>query len=213
MKVLVIGANGKTGRQLVGLLGESASHRVRAMVRDEEQVPALQDQGAEVVVADLEQDFSHAFDGIEAVIFAAGSGAHTGPEKTESVDYQGAVRSVEEAEKHGVDRYIMLSSIAADDPDRGPSAIRHYLRAKGKADERLQHSRLNYTVVRPGGLSNDPPQGKIEAAERITDLSRRISRADVAAVLAACLDIENTSRRTFEILAGETPIEEALQTV
>jgi uncharacterized protein YbjT (DUF2867 family) len=210
MKVLVIGANGKTGRIAVELLGKSA-HQVRAMIRNEEQAPALEKLGAETVVADLEKDFSHALEGCDAVIFAAGSGSHTGPDKTIAVDQEGAIRSMETAERMGVNRYIMLSSLRSNEPEKGPEKIRHYLIAKKKADDHLRSTRLNYTIVRPGRLSDDAGTGKVNLAERLEFQPDPISRADVAQTLVACLDVSNTQRKSFDLLSGETPIVEALK--
>jgi uncharacterized protein YbjT (DUF2867 family) len=157
MHIVIIGANGKIGRQLIQLLA-GTEHRVRAMIRKEEQAPELKRLGAdEIVVADLEKDFDHALQGCSAVVFTAGSGSHTGPDKTELVDRLGAIRSIEKAEALGIDRFIMVSSMYADRPEDGPERIRHYFRAKGAADDRLRDSKLNYTIIRPGRLTNDPP--------------------------------------------------------
>lgn len=212
MKVLIIGANGKVGRNVVSILSES-EHTARAMIRDESQREGLEKRGGEVVIADLEQDFDHAFEGCHAVIFTAGSGGHTGPDKTELVDRQGAMKAVDLAKKHGVNRFLMVSSMNADTPDNGPESMKHYYKAKGDADRHLLGSGLNYTIVRPGALSMDEGNGKIEAAEKIENRSRsrNIPREDVARVMVACLDTEKTYNHTFEILSGEDSIEQALK--
>ncbi|HET7616775.1 MAG TPA: SDR family oxidoreductase [Bacillales bacterium] len=210
MKVLVIGANGNIGKKLLPILHEH-SHEARAMIRDESQKSDL-DSRAEVVVADLEKDFGHAFEGCEAVIFTAGSGAHTGPDKTELVDRQGAMKAVDLAKDHGVKRFLIVSSMNADTPDNGPEFMKHYYKAKGDADHHLQQSGLDYTIVRPGRLSDDPGNGKVEASEKIENRSRErdIPREDVAKVMVTALDNKNTRNRTFEVLSGEDSIEEAL---
>ncbi|MFC4075798.1 SDR family oxidoreductase [Salinithrix halophila] len=210
MNVLVIGANGKTGKLVVQGLVKGGQHRVRAMVREPKQIPSLEEMGAETVVADLENDIPHAYEGVNAVIFAAGSGSHTGLDKTEQVDHLGAVKSVDEAIKHGVNRFIMLSSLGADDPAYAPEKLRPFLEAKAQADDHLMQSKLSYTIVRPGALSDDPAVGTI-AAGRIEDRSGSIPRADVANTLIACLDEANTVGKVFEILSGGTPIDQALQ--
>ncbi|PTX60308.1 uncharacterized protein YbjT (DUF2867 family) [Melghirimyces profundicolus] len=209
MRVLVIGANGQVGKRLVGLLGRS-EHEVRAMIRDEQQAPPLEKMGAQTVLADLEQDFSHAVKGCEGIIFAAGSGAHTGPDKTERVDHLGAVRSIEEAEKHGVERYIMLSALRAKTPETGPEKLQHYLVAKKKADDRLKQSGLQYTIVRPGRLSNDKGTGNVSLAEDLDFRPDPIPREDVALALAATLDAPNTIRKAYDLLPGNTPVIEAV---
>lgn len=214
MKVLIIGANGQIGKETVALLGKS-KHNVRAMVRDENQRAELEKRGGEVVVADLEKDFERVFEGCEAVIFTAGSGGHTGPDKTELVDRQGAMKAIDLAKKHSVKRFLIVSSMNADTPDNGPDSMKHYYKAKGDADQHLQASGLNYTIVRPGRLSNDSGNGKIEAAEKIENPTRdrHIPRQDVAQVMVTSLETENTSHRAFEVLSGHTPIEQALKSV
>jgi uncharacterized protein YbjT (DUF2867 family) len=114
------------------------------------------------------------------------------------------------AEKHGARRYLMLSSMGADDPGAREEAMRPYLEAKGRADERLRQSGLDYTIIRPGRLTDEEGTGAIEAAESL-GRSGEISREDVAATFAAALEARSTFGKTFEILAGETPIEEALE--
>jgi uncharacterized protein YbjT (DUF2867 family) len=214
MKVLIIGANGQIGRHLVKMLALSTEHEVRAMIRKESQKASLEELGAEdVVIGDLEKDFSHALKDVDAVIFAAGSGGHTGKEQTEIIDRNGAIQSVKEAEKAGVSRFIMISSIMADQAEDAPESARHYFRAKGAADEALQNSSLNYTILRPGPLSNNPAEGKITAAARLESYEGEIPREDVAAVAANALVLENTYYQTFEIIGGSTPLGEALKKV
>ena len=110
MNVLVIGANGKIGQKIVGLLGKS-DHEVTAMVRKDEQVPKLEDLGAKTVKGDLEKDISHAVKGADAVIFTAGSGGKTGADKTILIDQEGAIKAMDEAESKGVKRFIIVSAM------------------------------------------------------------------------------------------------------
>jgi uncharacterized protein YbjT (DUF2867 family) len=147
----------------------------------------------------------------EAVVFSAGSGGSTGGDKTLLVDLWGAVKTIRAAEATGVRRYLMVSAIHAADPDRGRAAIRHYLVAKAIADEKLQQSALDYTILRPGRLNDTPSTGLIRAGEDIG--YGEISRADVARTIVETLEHDNTIRHTFCILAGETPIGEALARV
>jgi uncharacterized protein YbjT (DUF2867 family) len=214
MKVLVAGAQGKTARRLVRTLVENG-HEVRGLVRKEEQLPDVEADGAEPVLVDLERDgvdgrVGEAVAGCDAVVFAAGAGPGSGNARKETMDFGGAAKLVEAAEANGVGRYVMLSSVGASDPEAGPEAMRPYLRAKAKADERLRGSGLDWTIVRPGRLTEEGGTGGVEAAE---SLGRRgeISREDTARVLAEVLEISNTSGKTFEVLSGETPIREALE--
>src|ERR687897_1161023 len=201
MKVLVAGAHGKTARRLVRILTEDG-HEVRGLVRKEGQMPDVEADGAEAVLVDLEEEevegrIGEAVEGCDAIIFAAGAGPGSGAVRKDTMDYGGAVKLVEAAEKHGVRRYLMLSSMGAGDPGGGSEAMRPYLIAKARADERLQESGLDYTIIRPGGLTNEEGTGRIDAEE---SLGRRggISRDDVARTFAEALEVENTYRKTFD---------------
>ena len=144
MHILVAGAHGQVGQHIISLLSKG-HHQIRPMIRREEQSAQLA-TGAETVVADLTEDVSHALKGCDALIFAAGSGG----KDVGGVDRDGAIKLLEAAEQQGVERYVMLSSMGAGEPERGPEALRPYLKAKGKLMRRLQASTLNYTIVRPG---------------------------------------------------------------
>jgi uncharacterized protein YbjT (DUF2867 family) len=216
MKVLVAGAHGKTARRLVRMLVDDG-HEVRGLVRKEEQVPDVEADGAEPVLVDLEEEevegaVGEAVEGCDTIIFAAGAGPGSGAARKETMDYGGAAKLVEAAEERGARRYLMLSSMGAGDPEGGSEAMRPYLIAKARADERLVESGLDYTIIRPGGLTDEEGTGRIEAAE---SLGRRgqISRDDVARTLADVLEMRNTYGKTIEILAGDTPIQEALEGV
>jgi len=189
-------------------------HEVRGLVRKEDQLPGVEAEGAEAVLCDLETEtveggVGEAVGGCDAIVFAAGAGPGSGAARKETMDFGGAAKLVEAAEDRGVRRYLMLSSMGAGDPEAGSEAMRPYLRAKARADERLRESGLDYTIVRPGSLTDEEGTGRVEAAEH---LGRRgeIPREDVARTLAAALESPNTSGKTFEVLSGETPVEEAL---
>src|SRR5215203_3007044 len=188
-------------------------HEVRGLVRREEQTGAVGLDGAEPAVVDLEAEeveggIGRAVEGCDAIVFAAGAGPGSGAARKETMDFGGAAKLVEAAEERGVRRYLMLSAMGASDPEGGSEAMRPYLRAKARADERLRSSSLDYTIIRPGGLTEDEGTGTIEAAEK---LGRRgeIPREDVASTFAAALQDQNTYHKTFEILSGDTPIPEA----
>lgn len=213
MIVLVAGANGKTARSLVRML-VGDGHKVRGLIRQEEHLPEVEQDGAEPVLLDLEEEtvegaVGRAVEGCDAIVFAAGAGPGSGAARKETMDYGGAVKLIEAAERHGVRRYLMLSAMGAADPENGSEEMRPYLSAKARADERLQNSGLHYTIIRPGSLTNETGTGRIDAAP---SLGRRgeISREDVAAILAATLEAENTFGKTFEALSGDTPIREAV---
>ncbi len=216
MRVLVAGAHGKTARRLVRMLVDDG-HEVRGLVRKEEQMPDVEADGAEPALVDLEEEeveggVGEAVEGCDAIVFAAGAGPGSGAARKETMDYGGAAKLIEAAQKRGVRRYLMLSSMGAGNPEGGSEAMQPYLFAKARADERLIKSDLQYTIIRPGGLTNEEGTGRIEAAQT---LGRRgqISRDDVARTFAEALEMRNTYGKTFEILAGDTPIREALERI
>jgi uncharacterized protein YbjT (DUF2867 family) len=209
MHVFIAGANGQIGRFLLQEIADSR-HEARALVRHADQGPELQQLGAtETVIGDLEQDCSEAMRGCDAVIFTAGSGPHTGPDKTVDVDQDGAIRLVDTAKAMGIKRFIMVSSMRAEEPEEGPEKLQHYLRAKRNADEHLKSSGLNYTIVRPGRLTNDDGNGKVSVSERL-DAFGEIPRQDVARVLLAVLDSDNTGNCVFDVVSGDVPVRDAL---
>jgi uncharacterized protein YbjT (DUF2867 family) len=212
MKIFVAGAHGNVGKKLVKILSQKG-HEVKAMIRDEQQSDEMKQLGAEPVVADLEKDKDFPLKGIEVVYFCAGAGGDTGPDKTVAVDQKGAIKLVDSAYNHKVYRFIMISSIGADDPGKGPDQLQTYLKAKHEADKELKYSGLIYTIIRPARLTDEPGTGKITAKEKLSDQEKQegsITREDVAQTLAACLDHRHTETKVFEAVNGDTPIDEAL---
>jgi uncharacterized protein YbjT (DUF2867 family) len=206
MKTLVVGANGKIGR----LFCESAASEVVAMVRDPQQQAFFEERGIASVLADLEADFAHAFDasgGCDRVVFTAGSGGRTGGDKTLLIDLYGAIRTIEESERRGVSHYVMVSAMRADEALSAPAAMRHYFVAKMLADRRLRESSVPYTVLRPGRLTDTAGSGSVR-----TDLSAGkgvdISRANVAACIAAALASPASKGLIVDLLDGELPIDQ-----
>lgn len=209
MRILIAGANGQIGRKLIRAIANSPHHS-RAMIRQADQADTLRELGADqTVVADLEGDLSGALPDCDAVIFTAGSGGHTGPEKTDAVDRDGAIAMIDAANKAGVRRFVMVSSMGAQAPENGPEKLRHYLQAKHAADMHLVESGLDYTIVRPGRLTDEPASGKVALAASL-GRSGEVSRADVAAVLVALLDAPHSQGRSCEVLTGDVPIAEAV---
>lgn len=217
MLVLVHGATGGTGRLLVQHLLDDGQ-QVRAMVRDPDKGAPLAELGAEVVPGDLTDPdggpITDATRGVDAVAFCAGSGSATGKDMTLMVDLHGAVRTIDAAVEAGAQRYVMLSSMAADDPWATTEQMAPYLAAKHAADRILRAAPLTWSIVRPGGLTDDDPTGEVKVGQpRIPDAERAertIPRADVAAVLAACLTAPEAVGTTFEILSGSEPVDRAV---
>ncbi len=205
--VLIAGANGTTGKIIVNLLKESQYFRPIAMVRKKEQLEQFENMGVKTILGDLEEDLVHTMDDIDKVIFAAGSGG----KKVVEVDQEGAKRLIDVAKMAHVKKFIMLSSIGADQPEKADK-LQDYLRAKQNADEHLRHSGLNYTIVRPGALKNDEGVGRIALAKSL-DKEGDISRQDVAQTLVRVLHDTTANATTFEILEGDTLIGEAVKSV
>lgn len=209
-KTLIIGASGQIGKMATKLLLKN-EQSVVALVRDKSKLSDLDSSFLSIVEQDLEGDFSHAVNGCDQVIFAAGSGGSTGTDKTVLIDLWAATKAATYAKEHGVKHFIMVSSIGADDPDSIESDLKPYLVAKHMADEHIINSGLNYTIVRPGTLTDESASLKV-TTERPTDRSNaKISRENVANALLHISTNAFNGNRIFELFDGETPIKAAVK--
>jgi uncharacterized protein YbjT (DUF2867 family) len=212
MEVLVAGGHGQVALHLLRKLA-AQGHRARGLIRNPDHAADLERAGAEPVLCDLEQDDPRQHvGGADAIVFAAGAGPGSGPERKRTVDYGGAVKLIEAARELGVARYVMVSSMGTFDIEHAPEAMRPYLQAKRDADDALEASGLDWTIVRPGGLTDEAGTGRVDAARA---LGRRgqVPREDVADVVLACLEEPSTIRVGFELLSGDTPIREAVRSL
>ena len=207
MKVLVIGANGNTATRVVRLIKKETSHEPIAMIRNTTQRVKFDKLGVTTVLGDLEYPIDHAIMGCNAIIFAAGSGSQTGKDKTVLVDHIGAIRSMVSAQVHGVKRYVMLSTINAD--ENSNSRIAHYHKAKAFADRHLIDTNLDWTIVCPGGLRDEEGNGLVSVQSELF-LEGLTTRDNLAASLVSCLELPNTIGKRFSLIEGKTPIKEAL---
>jgi uncharacterized protein YbjT (DUF2867 family) len=208
--VAIAGGHGKIALLLGRLLADRGD-TVRGLIRNPDQEEDLRAAGIEPVICDLESesDVASAVRGADAVVFAAGAGPGSGDARKKTVDLGGAVRLIEAAKAEGVSRYLIVSSMGAEKaPEDGNEGFGAYLQAKFEADEAVRASGLDYTVVRPGGLIDDPGTGKVEIAEKTE--RGKVPRADVAAVFVACLDTPSTIGQSFDLIGGDTPIADAL---
>lgn len=180
MNILVAGATGKTGQHLVQALIDQG-HKPTALVRESSDTSALP-HGVELRKGDLTDLQDGVCDGMQAVVFAAGSGGSTGPEMTDKVDRDGAKRLIDLARASGVERFVMLSSIGADQ-SKPSGKMAHYLKAKHEADEHLKASGMSYAILRPVALTNEGRSNKVIVGDAV-DQNAQASRADVAHVLA-----------------------------
>lgn len=206
--ILVAGANGTTGKKIVAILNESNNFHPIAMVRKEEQQAYFQAQNIETVLGDLEGDLSSVFNRpIDKVVFAAGSAG----KNVLGVDQEGAKKLIDASKKANIKKFVMLSSMGADKPEEA-TQLQEYLKAKHNADEYLIISGLDFSIVRPGSLTNEVALTTIELEGKLNKHGE-ISREDVAQTLVQTLDDTVASKATFEIIKGETLIGKALEKV
>src|SRR5918997_1793275 len=181
--VVVAGGHGKIGLRLLRLLNQNG-HRGRGLIRNADQSPALRSAGGEPAVVDLERvsvpDLAIAIRGADSIVFAAGAGPGSGEERKRTMDYGGAVKLMEAAQHEGIKRYVIVSSMGAADPAAtgasGTFAV--YLQAKHDADEALRGSGLDFTIVRPGMLTDRAETGQVAIGERLE--RGEVPRDDVA---------------------------------
>ncbi len=219
MRIVIAGGHGQIALHLERLLAEHGDQPV-GLVRNADHADDLAAAGAETAVVDLESDtvetLADILAGADAAVFAAGAGPDSGVERKKTVDFGGAILLANACERAGVRRLIVISSIGTEradtmndsDSNGEPNVMKVYLQAKAAADEFVRGSGLDWTVIRPGSLTDDPPTGKVTAAEHVD--RAQIPRADVAAVVHAALRDDSTIGKQFEVVGGNTSVAEAL---
>ena len=218
MRIAVAGAHGQVARHLVHLLAQRGE-QVVALVRDPDHAGDVEADGAaEVAVVDLERSspdqVAEALDGCDAVVFAAGSGPGSGAARKETMDRDGALLLADAAERAGVRSYLLVSSMGVEsvrdgaEPEGLEPSMLPYLRAKLAAEDGVRERDLAVTVVRPGGLTDDPGTGRVLLAPSVDRGS--VPRADVAAVLAALLALPPAPGAVLELVGGDDPVEDAV---
>jgi uncharacterized protein YbjT (DUF2867 family) len=214
MKVTIAGGHGNIALRLTRLL-VSGGNEVVGLIRNPAHAVDVRAAGGSATVCDLERaevgEIAAAIDDSDAVVFAAGAGPGSGAERKLTVDRDGAIKLMRAATAASVSRYLMVSATGVENPPGGDDVFEVYLRAKAEADDALQASDLEWTIVRPGGLTEDPGTGKVrlEAAP----FSAPVPRDDVAAVLATLLADGEGAGRVLYLSEGMTPINEALHDV
>ncbi|MCF3173584.1 NAD(P)H-binding protein [Streptomyces sioyaensis] len=217
MRIVIAGGHGQIALRLERLLAERGDE-VAGILRRPEQAGDVLAAGAEPVVCDLEsasvEDVARHMEGADAAVFAAGAGPGSGVARKDTVDRGAAALFADAAEAAGVRRFLVVSSMGADrEPPEGTDPVfAAYLRAKGAADADVRaRAGLDWTILRPGRLTNDPGTGLVTLAESTG--RDEVTRDDVAAVLAALLDEPGTIGRTLELIGGETPVADAVRAV
>ena len=215
MRIVIAGGHGKIALLLSRELAD-AGHEPVGIIRNPSQAADLRAAGAIPLVLDLENstidDVADALDGADAAVFAAGAGPNSDADRKLTLDRDGAILLADASVRAGVRRLVMVSSMGADDYDAtSDDVFQVYLRAKGEADAAVRHRDLDWTIVRPGALTDSEPSGLVTMGETVDRGS--IPRADVAVVLAALLIGNIGVERQFEVTSGQTPIAEALSTL
>ena len=205
MKIAVIGAAGGVGRRVVAQ-ATRAGHEVTALVRREEQADMMSLYGAEPVMGDLEGDWQSVLGGAEAVVWAAGGGAAG---DFRAIDGEALKHVTDVLAERGPRRFVVVSSMGVDRPEQMPPFLQQVLRVKAESDSHVQGSDLDWTIVRPGGLSDQPGSGMVTLDTHTP--SGSIPRDDVAALVLACLGEPSTVGKTFEAVAGDQGISDAIQ--
>lgn len=209
MTTLVMGANGQIGKQFCEL-AQQAGMPIKAMIRSEEQAFWFKERGIDTVIADLEGEFEHAFEGCDQVVFSAGSGPHTGPDKTLMIDLYGAIRAADIAKQKGLSRYIMVSAMRAENPMAAPEKLRPYMAAKFAADAYLSSSGVPYVILKPGRLTDEAASQQFASTlEESGD--NQISRANVAHALLHVVQTPAVVNQEYLLLDGKRPISEVVQ--
>jgi uncharacterized protein YbjT (DUF2867 family) len=213
MRVVIAGGHGQIALLLSARLS-AAGHQPVGLIRNPDHHADVVAAGAEPLLVDLEavtaEDLAALLDGADAVVFAAGAGPGSSAARKLTVDRDGAILLSDAARRARVRRYVLISAMGADKFDPASSEVfQVYLRAKSEADAAVRATELDWTIVRPGGLTNDPGTGLVTAADSTGRGS--IPRADVAELVTACLLDATAVRTQFELISGTTPIGTALE--
>lgn len=208
MKITIAGANGSIATLLHPLLIDKG-HSVTGLIRNSEQAEDLKKAGVEPVICDLEKedDISDATGNADVVIFAAGAGPGSGAARKWTVDRDGALKLIDAAKQNGINRYIMISAMGLDTP-RGNEVFQVYQKAKAEADEALENSGLDYVIVKPGRLTDEPAVGKIQIGKNLD--SGSVTRSDVASVISKLVDSPEIKNVSFDLLEGDREIDEVI---
>jgi uncharacterized protein YbjT (DUF2867 family) len=217
MRVVIAGGHGKIALLLEQLLAGRGDQAV-GLIRNPAHAADVQEAGAEAIVCDLESasagEVAALLSGADAVVFAAGAGPGSGVPRKDSVDRGASVLMAEAAGQAGVRRFVQVSSMGAGQPPGrdGDEVWGAYITAKTAAEDDLRSRDLDWTILRPGGLTDAPPAGRVRLAPPPVPRGS-IPRADVAAVIAALLDDPGSRHLTLELVSGDSPVDEAVHSM
>jgi uncharacterized protein YbjT (DUF2867 family) len=212
--IAIAGGHGQIALRLTELLSRRGE-TVVGLIRNPDHAADVRARGGEPVVCDLETadvaDIAAAIEGASAVVFAAGAGAGSGAERKLTMDRDGAIKLLQAAVQVGAPRYVIVSAVGAENPPAGDEVFQVYLRAKAEADRAVQDSDREWTVVRPGGLTDEPGTGRVRVD--LDPFRGEVSRDDVASLLDALLHDPRAAGVTLYVNGGDTPIERALDAI
>jgi len=213
-RIAIVGAHGKIARLLIPDL-ISQGHEVVALARRDEQLEYLATLGAIPRRLDIEKagedDFAAAFGRSDAVVFAAGGGPDGDIERKRTVDLEGSLKSIAGAHTSGAHRFVQISAMGVDNPvpeDAG-EVWSAYVAAKRDADAALRASNLAWTIIRPGGLTDEDGTGLVRLDSTVD--RGTVPRADVAAVIGAVLRLPQSAGHQWELVSGASPVDEAVR--
>ncbi|MFJ9035319.1 SDR family oxidoreductase [Streptomyces sp. NPDC102406] len=215
MRIVIAGGHGQIALRLERVLS-ARGDEVAGIIRNAAQGDALRAAGAEPVLCDLEsasvEEVAAHLQGADAAVFAAGAGPGSGTARKDTVDRDAAVLFADAAERAGVRRYVVVSSMGADASHKGDDVFDVYLRAKGAADDDVRRrSGLDWTILRPGSLTNDAGTGLVRL--EVSTGRGSVPRDDVAAVIAELVDTPATAGLTLELVSGSAPVPVAVKSV
>ena len=217
MRIVIAGGHGKIALLLERLLAERGDQAV-GLIRNPAHGADVREAGAEAVICDLEAasagEVAVLLSGADAVVFAAGAGPGSGVPRKDSVDRAASVLMADAAGRAGVRRFVQVSSMGAGQPPRPGSdeVWAAYIAAKTAAETDLRARDLDWTILRPGGLTDAPGTGRVRLA--VPPVPRgAVPRADVAAVIAALLDEPGSRHQTLELVSGDTPVTAAVEAI
>jgi uncharacterized protein YbjT (DUF2867 family) len=213
MDIVIAGGHGRIALLTAKLLSDQG-HAVRSLIRNPAHEPDVTAAGARPILADMEQleseQLAAMIPGADAIVFAAGAGPGSGPARKWTVDYGAAAKLIEAAKRAGIERYVMISARGADADAPDDGGFNTYLRAKGQADAELAASGLQYTIIRPVSLTDDPASDAVSTAESGGDT---VSRADVATAVAVVLSEPRTAGLTFVLRSGSDTVAAAIESL
>ncbi|ODV92305.1 hypothetical protein CANCADRAFT_84553 [Tortispora caseinolytica NRRL Y-17796] len=214
--ITIIGGHGKIARILTPLLVKRGV-QVHNVIRKSEQMSAIKALGGNPVLFDVEnrssEELQDAVRGSDALIFAAGAGGGSTKEAKHTIDYGCSVKAVDACKAVGIKRFVQISFIGVENegnPEIEGEIFHAYRIAKRQADHYLRETNLDWTVVRPGALTDDKGDNSVILGYDLAGEKGSVKRANVALLIDAVLQNNNTIHKNIDVLDGPDPVEKAL---